>query len=261
MFIRHGIVVGAVFMLAGCSGPASVKDMAQNPEDYSARYFNVSRLPPAVQKRLPAAGQEPLGYKRLELSGTLAVTRTGQPPIDMAFDITDLNDRNDGLTRRIWSRSLNTVRSSIDIELLYRGVFRLSTQTGFFRAARATPVESAHGIEEWPQGLADVKENAAYSYKASFGTSAQIANLAPIDVQCKSGSFYDAGRILSSLPGRAIDLACNFINASGVPVSTGTYAFITQYGTMVPVEIKTEAYTSRYRYDSIVAKQENPKVR
>jgi hypothetical protein len=254
MCIWRCVVVGAIFMVAGCAGPVSVKDMAQNPDEYSARYFNAGQLTPAVQKRVAAAGQERLGFKRLEMTGVAAVTRTGQQPIGMAFEITDINDRDDGLTRRIWSWKLNTVRSSIDIELLYRGLFRLITQTGYFRSARATPIEYAHNIDAWPQGLADIKENAAYSYTASFGVQAQIANFAPIEVQCKSGSYYDAGQVGPSLPGRAINLACNFINASGVAVSAGSYAFLTQYGVTVPLEVRTEAYTTRYHYDTMVAR-------
>lgn len=244
--------IGAL-ALTGCAGPISVKDMAANPSEYSARYFSLNgSVSDDVKKHVSPAGSEPLGFKTMKITGHLEFPVPVQPAAPSVSTTTTIflyNDSDNGLVRSVTNVARNGLPASVRYALSYRNAFPLVEQGSVLANTVAPTITSAREITSWPGGLAHVGENKKYSFKYKYGFAAQAFNFRPGSVDCTTATFYSASQFNPAISGKAIDMDCTATNANGVVGGQSKHVFLIDYGIILTKERSTSAYTTAFVYD------------
>jgi hypothetical protein len=251
-------VLGLALATAGCMGPTALKPMLEDSEAYSARYFSFDQVAPDIAKQAAASpGSEPLGFKRLTAKGRAEFkvdddSKSAVSPTRAEFEFVMVNDRDDGMMRRIDKRTRNGLPLMVEHSLTYHGLSSLIWQDGQASRGTALPMLSLRSITTWSR-LATMKENANYDYAVSYGTGDALMPSYKSERRCKSGTFRDAGSFVPGTPGKVVDLVCDDINNSGVKSREIRFAWLSQYGVGLLTRVSTTNGTTDFKYDSLSA--------
>lgn len=236
-------------------GPTALKPMLQDSEGYSARYFSLEMLSPAARAKLPAAGTDPLGFKRLEIKGSFKIlgnAASNSPPRHYTVEETMINDHDNGVVRGIEHRSVDGLPLSVIYWSSYHHVAPLSWQSGLPSHAWTLPIASIRSVSTW-DGMTTIQPNTTYDFVMNYAYPDPLSPSWKAERRCKSGSFYDASRFLAGLPGQAIDLACSNINSNGAKALQFELVWLTQYRVALLAKTTSVTGTTLYTYDSVVS--------
>lgn len=232
-------VLAAVTVLAGCAQPVSTREVALNADAYTARTLLPDALPPAVRARLPAAGTQPMGFRALRMTGTQHTVGIDHVAVDSEYELTFHNDRDDGTLRSIYIGKLNGLPVNYVLALNYRSLALLIHQAGGFKAAQVPPRWMARDIQQWPGDvLANPPENARFTLESEGGWEGRRTGPRQT-LTCASGTDYPASRVLTQIPGQALDVNCVETSENGVPVRKLHYVFLRRFGLTITAEIAT----------------------
>lgn len=242
----------AAGLLTGCMGPMATKPMVSNPEAYSIAYFSRDKLPDSTRRMLPAVNAEPLGFKRLVVTGrTIGSNADTDKRRPITFEQTFVNDGDSGMVRVVTRTDVNGMPFDYHYSSSYRGVVDAAWQRARTDQSFSFPILYSRGGQAFAS-LASIKEKTDYrfDYKRATPELFDLGN--PGSLRCVSGVYYDAATFRAGIPGRAIDLTCQHFDEKEVMVAQITQVFLTAYGVALDVASKRTQASDRYEYDSVV---------
>jgi hypothetical protein len=250
--------LASVGLLSGCVQFVSVKDIASDKPAYLATHFGINALPNSVRDKFPAAGNHPLPFKILTLSGTVS-GHVGTVGTKSDFKTTLINAQDTGLVQQIMELSANDVPASATFSISYLNLINLKSETASYSQTIALLPVLVHDVGNNQFVFDAPKEDTTYTTTFASGTTVQIANFRSSVTSCHTGRFYPASQVSAALGGKAIDFDCEDTK-DGIVQDKSRRTYLTEYGIAVPRSIATSALKFDWTYRDIEKDGESPAI-
>jgi hypothetical protein len=216
--------------LAACA-PATVKDIAADKPGYLSRNFSPSQLPPDVLKQVTAR-QASVSFNRIKMKFRADLENVdGLRKVTQTSDVTYQNVGN-GLVQVFKEYASNDIPYSNAYELSYLGFLQLRSQTVNNNQYVGNYIVEVKHFNLMLKNLPPVREDKEYVLEWSSGNTIQIANYIDRKAACTSSKTYAASDLFATLPGKAIDVQCEFTTNGSVYLKQ-TLTYLQQYGLFV----------------------------
>jgi hypothetical protein len=241
----------AAFAVAGCANLPATKDVVANPQAHLAN-FGTTGLKPEVLAKLPK-GESPLGFNKLQFDMDVSEVSTGERRDRDSLTATfNYENAGNALVKSYEEYRSNQVPYRINYKLTYRGLMQLKWQSVFHNRAVADIGYQVKTVKRADPLPASVAAGSAFEYDVASGTEVQVAGFVDGRRTCTVvGAPAAAAQLHGSLQGQYREVSCDNYGANGAVASKSTYAYLMQYGVVIPRTYADSSTRNTYKLTAV----------
>lgn len=240
------VLITSAALLSGCM-PEAVKQIESNKSDYMQSHFAVADVPKQVTAAIAAADPAPLGFRKMEVTLALSVSRTADAQVNHFVNTATYTAAGGPYVQLLDVLNNNGVPFQEDYSLTYRGLLFLRTQQVQLNALNSNQIFAIHSLQPvaaWPAGGPGAGD---IDFHFEQGLSQQIMNFQTGALTCRFGSVFAASELNPALAGNAQKLDCTALNTNGVVISRSEEAWLMRYGIVFTTRIVTSDWKRSWK--------------
>lgn len=247
---RAAVLIIMAAMLSGCM-PEAVKQIESNKSDYMQSQFAVAAVPKQVTDTIAAADSAPIGFRRMDLTLTLTVSRDGDPQVNHFVNTATYTAAGGPYIQILDVLNNNGVPFQEDYSLTYRGFLYLRTQQVQLNARNSNAIFAIHSLQPVAAWPGSGPGSGGIDFRYERGLSQQIMNFETGAMSCRFGDVFAASELHPALAGNAQKLHCTALNTNGVVISRSEGAWLMRYGLVFMTEVVTSSWKRSWKLTQV----------